>query len=90
MSHQVIWTKKTEHFFADMANLNETERDVLHCRVMGMTRVQTSMYLDGLSVSTIDRIVKVLKAKYDRVQQEYPDDLRPRRYSAEETYMDEH
>lgn len=77
-------------FFADMANLNQTERDVLHCRVMGMTSVQTSMYLDGISVSAIDKIVKVLKVKYDAVQHEYPNELKPRRYSAEETYMDEH
>ena len=73
-----------------MACLSQTERDVLHCRVMGMTRIQTSMYLDGLSVSAIDKIIKRLKAKYDVVQKEYPNELHPRRDSAEETYMDTH
>lgn len=54
-----------------------------------MTRVQTSFYL-SLSVSTIDKIVARLKQKYDIVQKEYPDELRPRRNSVYEAYMDEH
>lgn len=89
MSHQVVWTRRVEEFFADAANLTETERAVLRCRVCGMTQVATSMYL-SMSVSTVNRVTARLKKLYDIVQREYPEELRPRRTCAEEIYMDEH
>ena len=87
MSHQVVWTKRVETFFADAANLTDTERAVLRCRVCGMTRTATALYL-SMSVSTVDRIVARLKRVYDVVQKEYPEELRPRKTCAEEAYMD--
>lgn len=88
MAHQVVWTKRVEEFFADAANLTSTERSVLRCRVSGMTRVQTAFYM-SMSVSTVDKIVARLKRLYDVVQKEYPYELKPRKTSAYETYMDE-
>ena len=88
MSVQVVWTKKTFNFFADAANLTKFERDVLQCRISNFTQVQTAMYL-SCGTSTVAKCVKRLKKKYDIVQQEYPDELRPRKSSAVELYMDE-
>jgi len=88
LARQVIWTKRVESFFADVANLTPFERDVLRCRISGMTRLQTSFYL-SISVSSIDKCIARLKRLYDEVQREYPDDLKPRRSSAQETYMDD-
>ena len=60
-------------------------------RVMGLTRTQIKFYLDdGTEVWTIDRVVRELKIKYDRVQKEYPDILDERKFSAQELYMDTH
>ena len=67
MSHQVVWTRRVVQLFEDAASLTDIERQVLETRVAGMTRVQQSFYLN-LSVSTIDRIIARLKAKYDAVQ----------------------
>lgn len=88
MSHQVVWTRRVVTLFEDAANLTDLERQVLETRVAGMTRVQQSFYLN-LSVSTIDKVISRLKQKYDVVQKEYPDDLKPRKFSAAETYMDD-
>lgn len=89
MSRQVVWTKRTESFFCDAANLTPFERDVLRCRISGMTQVQTSFYL-SVSVSTIQKTVARIKRIYDVVQKEFPDELKPRRTCAAETYMDTH
>ena len=88
MSHQVIWTRRVFEFFSDAAKLTKLEREVLETRISGMTRVQQSLYF-SLSISTIDKIIARLKRLYDEVQREYPDELKPRRTSACETYMDE-
>lgn len=42
-----------------------------------------------MSLATIDRIIARLKVKYDNVQK-YDPILPPRKFSAEETYMDTH
>lgn len=87
MSIQVIWTKRVTDFFEEMANLNETERKILESRIAGMTVRQMSRYY-AMSERTIATIIARLKVKYDEVQKEFPDDLKPRRNSAAETYMD--
>lgn len=88
MAVQVIWTKRVFDFFSDAANLTEFEKQVLQCRISNYTQVQTSMYL-SCSVSTVAKCVARLKKKYDAVQKEHPDVLRPRRSCAVETYMDD-
>lgn len=88
MSHQVIWTKRVLDFFCEAANLTPFEREVMITRLT-MTRLQQADYL-SVSLSTLDKCIARLKRKYDAVQKEYPDELKPRRKSAAETYMDEH
>ena len=58
----------------------------MRTRVAGWTRTEQSMKL-GMSLSKIDRHIKRLKSKYDQVQM-YSLILPPRKFSAEETYMD--
>ena len=88
MSHQVIWTARVVELFETAANLNDLEKQILESRVHGMTIRQQALFYN-LSESTVSRIVARLKRKYDEVQKEFPDDLKPRRKSAAETYLDE-
>lgn len=89
MAKEIVWTRRVTQFFEDAANLSELERQILETRIAGMTRVQQSMYFN-LSLRSIDRLISQIKDKYDIVQEEYPDQLRPRRPSEAEKYMDEH
>lgn len=88
MSHQVIWTKRVLDFFCEAANLTPFEREVMVTRLT-MTRLQQAEYL-SVSLSTLDKCIARLKRKYDEVQNEFPNELKPRKASAAETYMDEH
>ena len=87
MSHQVIWTKFILERFIDVGNLTKEEEAVMRTRDAGWTRTEQSMKL-GMSLSTIDRIIKRLKVKYDRAQK-YDVLLPPRKQSSQELYMDE-
>lgn len=89
MSHQVIWTKRTLELFIEYANLTEEEEKVMRTRAQAWTRTKQCREL-GMSTSTLDRIIKRLKSKYDAVQKEHPDELPERRFSAKETYLDTH
>lgn len=86
MAHQVIWTKIILEEFIELANLDETEEMIMRTRAAGWTRTEQSMKL-SLSLATVDRIIKRLKAKYDQVQP-YSVLLPPRKESADELYMD--
>lgn len=88
MSHEVPWSKMIVERFCEDAILTKEEEMILRTRVAGWTRTEQSMKL-GMSMSTIDRIIKRLKTKYDQVQQ-YDPLLPPRRPSKEEDYMDSH
>ena len=85
MSHQVIWTKFILERFIDVGNLTKEEEAVMRTRAAGWTRTEQSMKL-GMSLSTIDRIIKRLKVKYDRAQK-YDVLLPPRKQSSQELYM---
>lgn len=61
---------------------------VLRTRVAGWTRTKQAMELN-MSVSSIDKIIKRLKIKYDGVAK-YNPLLPPRKHSVEETYLDTH
>lgn len=88
MSKEIPWNKFIVERFVEMAMLNEEEQMVLRTRVIGWTRLQQADKL-GMSVATVDRIIKTLKEKYDSVQK-YDPMLPPRKNSAEEVYMDTH
>lgn len=88
MAHQVIWTKLIMEHFIENANLTPVEEHILRLRCAGKTRTEISMLLH-LSVATVDRAVARLKKKYDIVQQ-YDPILPPRKFSAQELYMDTH
>lgn len=88
MAHQVPWGKVILEEFIEQALLTEEEEMIMRTRVAGWTRTKQSMEL-GMSLATIDRIIKRLKVKYDKTQK-YSAILPPRRFSAKETYMDEH
>ena len=89
MSHQVVWTEKVTRFFEEKTKLTEFECRLLESRIAGMTVVQQSFYFCK-SISSIEKSIKLLKTKYDAVQVEYPDTLKPRRNSVYEQQMDEH
>lgn len=88
MAHQVVWTRDILDAFKREANLTDEECAIMETRVAGMTRVQQSFYFN-LSVSALDKKIARIKAKYDAAQKT-SSVLKPRRFSACETYMDEH
>jgi hypothetical protein len=88
MAKQVPWNKLILEEFVHLAALSEDEEKIIRTRVAGWTRVQQSMEF-GLSLSTIDRIIRRLKVKYDHVQK-HSSILPERKFSAEETYADDH
>lgn len=88
MSHQVPWNKIILEEFIRLAALTKEEEMIMRTRVAGWSRVRQSMEL-GLSLATVDRIIRRLKIKYDMIQP-YSPLLPPRKYSAEETWMDTH
>lgn len=86
MSHQVPWNKVIVEEFIEQAMLTKDEEAVLRTRVAGWTRTKQAMEL-GMSISTVDKIIARLKAKYDNVQK-YDPILPPRRMSIQELYQD--
>lgn len=87
MSHQVPWNKVIVEAFIEEAMLTKEEEAVLRTRVAGWTRTKQCDQLN-LSMSTLDRIIKRLKQKYDNAAK-YNPILPPRKFSAAEVYMDE-
>ena len=88
MSKQVPWNKIILEAFIEDALLTPEEEEVIRTRVAGWTRTQQSEKL-GMSLSTVDRIIKSCKQKYDNVQK-YNPLLPPRKFSSEELYLDLH
>lgn len=86
LSKQVPWNKIILETFIEEACLTKEEEMIMRTRVAGWSRVKQSMEL-GLSLSSIDRLIKSCKMKYDNVQR-YNPILPPRKYSAQETWMD--
>lgn len=88
MAHEVPWNKIILEEFIDLAALTKDEEAVMRTRVAGWSRTRQALEL-GMSLPTIDRIIRRLKIKYDHAQR-YSPILPPRRHSAEETWMDTH
>lgn len=86
MAHQVPWNKIILETFVEEACLTQEEEMIIRTRVAGWSRTKQSIEL-GLSMSTVDRIIKSLKLKYDNAQK-YNPLLPPRKESAQETWMD--
>lgn len=67
MAKQILWNRIIVDEFIRLAMLSDEEILVLETRAKGLTRVQQSIKL-GMSVSTVDNIIRRLKRKYDNVQ----------------------
>lgn len=89
MSKQVPWNSDILNNFCSLALLNEEEIFIMETRIRGWSVSRQGMEL-GLSESAVAKRIALLKKKYDRVQEQHPDKLPPRRFSAKETWMDEH
>lgn len=88
MAKQVAWNAIVLGEFVKLGGLNDFETQLMYDRMRGMTRTQMSIEYN-CSLATIDRTIKKLKKVYDDVQP-HSDILKPRKFSAQETYMDEH
>lgn len=86
---QVLWTKKVLESFIEKAMLTEDEAYIMRSRCQGVTVVEQAHKLHK-SEATVHRMISSLKKKYDVVQAEYPEEFPPRKYSAQEEYMDTH
>lgn len=87
MAKQVPWNKLILEEFIKEACLSKEEEMIMRTRVAGWSRTKQSIEF-GYSLSTIDRMIKTLKQKYDNVQR-YDPLLPPRKFSAAEVWMDE-
>lgn len=88
MAHQVIWSKIVLEEFISLAGLTDTEEKIMRTRVAGWTITKQAQTF-GMSESSVSRVIKVLKVKYDAVQP-YSPLLPPRKFSIQELYMDTH
>ncbi len=84
MAKQVIWTKTVLETFIREAELSELEEKIIRTRVKGWSRTRQALTFN-LSLSTLDRSIRALKAKYDAVQKEHPE-LPERKENAKELY----
>ena len=88
MASQVPWTALSVEEFIALGALTDDEERILRTRVRGWSRSKQAIEFD-MSLATVDRIIRRLKVKYDRVQP-FSVHLPPRRHSAAETWMDTH
>lgn len=88
MANQVPWNKIILETFIEEGCLTKDEEMIMRTRVAGWSRTKQCSEL-GLSMSTVDRLIKSCKLKYDNVSK-YNPILPPRRYSKTETWQDTH
>lgn len=89
MSKQVRWTKKTYDDFCMLAMLNSDEQYILQSRIEGVPISEQAIHLH-CSTSKVDRMISLMKKKYDTVQKLHPDTFPVRTTSAKETWLDTH
>lgn len=87
MKSGIVWTKKTTDDFIELGMLTDEETYLLKTRIKLVPVSVQADYL-GCSRSTVQRMLRVIRKKYDAVQKEYPEKFMPRRYSEKETWMD--
>lgn len=85
----VPWNEQFYDNFCRVAMLNQDEREVLRCRIMGYSITQISMCA-RMSTAKVSRIVQTLRKKYDEVQKHYPDLLPVRIETEQEKWQDTH
>ena len=68
---KILWTKLVLEQFIEKALLTKEEEMIMRTRVAGWTRVKQAQEF-GMSVGTVDNIIKRLRAKYDEVQRTDP------------------
>ena len=88
MAHQVPWTKLIVEEFIKEGMLSKEEEYIIRTRAVGYTVTKQAEELH-MSVDNVNKIIARLKIKYDNVAK-YNPLLPPRKFSAKETYMDEH
>lgn len=88
MAKQICWTKKIVETLIEEACLTKEKQDILRTRVAGLT-IYEQVERFNISVCKVNRVIKMLKWKYDNVQK-YCKDLPLRKMSAAELYMDTH
>lgn len=87
MACQVVWTKIVLEEFIKIGGLTADEEHIMRTRCKGWTRTRQALEL-GMSISTVDRLIRSCKRKYDAVQP-FSCILPPRKKSAKELYLDE-
>ena len=86
MTNQVPWNKIILEEFINLALLTKEEEMILRTRIYGWTVREQADRLN-MSVSSVNRIIKRLKNKYDDVEK-FSTMLPPRKSSEEEKYLD--
>lgn len=89
MARQIIWTKQTLETFIEEAYLTDEEVKLLRTRIAGWTITEQADDL-GISVGTVNRMIRRMKLKYDMVQRLHPDIMPVRKMCAAELFMDSH
>ena len=87
MTNQVPWNKIILEEFINLALLTKEEEMILRTRIYGWTVREQADRLN-MSVSSVNRIIKRLKNKYDGVEK-FSTILPPRKSSEKEKYLDE-
>lgn len=87
MSVQVPWNERILNDFIRLACLSEDEAYIMRTRAHG-TPVSVQATALNLSESAVAKKIALLKRKYDKVQEEYPEKFPKRRRSARETWLD--
>ena len=87
MTNQVPWNKIILEEFINLALLTKEEEMILRTRIYGWTVREQADRLN-MSVSSVNRIIKKLKNKYDDVEK-FSTILPPRKNSEKEKYLDE-
>ena len=87
MTNQVPWNKIILEEFINLALLTKDEEMILRTRIYGWTVREQADRLN-MSVSSVNRIIKRLKNKYDDVEK-FSTILPPRKSSENEKYLDE-
>jgi DNA-directed RNA polymerase specialized sigma24 family protein len=87
MTNQVPWNKIILEEFINLALLTKEEEMILRTRIYGWTVREQADKLN-MSVSSVNRIIKRLKSKYDNVEK-FSTILPPRKSSEKEKYLDE-
>lgn len=80
MAKQVVWTKPVLEDFIRLALMDERQEAVIRLHASGKSQVEICMQLN-ISESTLNRIIRELKDRYDEVQP-HSEIMKPRQKDA--------